>query len=251
VLKQLDSKGADFLVLPELALSDDLLKLWKHKLQQRSYKAPVSDSRANPGWVLAGSGGIGPSKKGELPPNRAVLLFRDGRTVMEQDKMSPFDMIANMVVRWQLDSHLGNKDVLEGMCAGTIRRIRDLRAGRVAILVCEDHGRPIQMVSHLAEYEPGLIFVPIFSEPIRRFFWEHNGAREQVITMGASVVVANSCAVPVPPDTAKMARKNYGTCMAAWPVEKSPGYLSTETRISRFPKIPDPEVITYFDIPLS
>lgn len=249
VLAQLESESVDFVLLPELAVNDELLRLWQQKLQQRS-----NSGRANPGWVLAGTGGVGTPQRGELPPNRAVLLCcRDGSTVMEQDKMRPFDMTADTIVRWKLDPYLGDHDDLrEGMREGEMRRIRDLRAGRVAIFICEDHGRTIQEVSRIAEHEPTLVFVPIFSEPIRRFYWEHKAALEQVTTMGSSVVVANSCAVPVPADTSgKMKQQDYGTSMAAWPAEKTPGYWSAETSISPFPNTPNPEAITYFTVPLS
>jgi predicted amidohydrolase len=243
ILDQLESKNVHFAILPELALSDNLLVAWKNKLRARS---------GGPRWLLAGTGGLGSNPSGNLPPNRAMLLSRSGAEVMDQDKLRPFDMPTAMVVRWQLGHYLDKQDHIEGMTEGTTRRIRDLRAGRVAILICEDHGRMIQEAANLAEHGPSLIFVPIFSEPIRQYRWEYNAAADHVLALGASVVVSNSCAVPVPADTVDNFVKKgvvYGTSLAAWPKEDAFGYSAVNVQITPFD--PDPEKVSYFQVPLT
>ncbi|SPM40541.1 Uncharacterised protein [Mycobacterium numidiamassiliense] len=240
ILDELTSKNIHFAILPELALNNSLLSAWQANLRARS---------CSPRWLLAGSGKVGSNPSGHLPPNRAMLLSQSGDEVMEQDKLRPFDMSTNTVLRWQLDSYLGKQDLVEGMTEGTTRRIRDLRAGRVAILICEDHGRVIQEVANLLEHGPTLIFVPIFSEPIRRHFWEHKAAVDDVLSLGASVIVSNSCAVPVPADIlANFKACDYGTSLAAWPKDAF-GYTSLAVEISPFD--PDPEKISYFQVPLT
>ncbi|TAM67377.1 hypothetical protein [Mycobacterium sp.] len=240
ILRELESKKIHFAILPELALSNNLLKAWQAKLRA---------STRSPQWLLAGTGKLGSSHGGPLPPNRAMLLSDGGDEVMGQDKLRPFDMSADTVDRWQLASYLGKQDLVEGMTEGTVRRIRDFRAGRVAILICEDHGRLVQEVANLVEHGPTLIFVPIFSEPIRRFFWEHKAATDDVLALGASVIVSNSCAVPVPAETvSKLKPPDYGTSLVAWPKDTL-GYTSVELNISPFD--PNPEKISYFRVPLT
>jgi predicted amidohydrolase len=174
----------------------------------------------------------------------------------QRNAVSPKSVIAGHGVASQQRRSPGNyldkQDHIEGMTEGTTRRIRDLRAGRVAILICEDHGRMIQEAANLAEHGPSLIFVPIFSEPIRQYRWEYNAAADHVLALGASVVVSNSCAVPVPADTVDNFVKKgvvYGTSLAAWPKEDAFGYSAVNVQITPFD--PDPEKVSYFQVPLT
>ena len=118
---------------------------------------------------------------------------------------------------------------------------------RLAILICEDHGRPTQEIASLTPYGPTLVIVPIFSEPIRRHYWEDKNATEEVLAMGTGVVVANSCAVPVPDDTRQMKPCDYGTALAAWPDEET-GASPLKLVLREFRG--DPERLEVFELPI-
>ncbi|GHJ44084.1 hypothetical protein Cs7R123_14260 [Catellatospora sp. TT07R-123] len=193
-LANIDESGAHIGVVPELALTPEILAWWQTAL--RTTPKPESSPLE---WVLVGTGPFSYDGS-EQPLNRAILLHRKtGLEVMHQDKCEPFTLSDLQITKWGLDSQLGTGPLAEWMLETTERHVLDTRLARIAILVCEDHARLLTTGKDLVPIEPDLIIVPIFAPPIIRHRWQESCAEHFANTMGSSTVVVTSRAVKLMP----------------------------------------------------
>jgi len=185
IVQALDEAGVVLGLAPELTLSGALLDAWVQAL-----RAPERGS-TRLRMLLAGSGpGLGRSS------NTAVLL--DGRTgavIARQGKMFPFDFSTQELQRWRLEDRLGNEPVAEDLVHGRSLAVIDVGAMRIAIAVCEDLARPLDIGPLLRDLGVSHLLTPVFSRPLRERRWEQTGAAVHVRETGTLVIVANSLAM--------------------------------------------------------
>jgi hypothetical protein len=135
IVRELDEAGVVLALAPELTLSSALLDAWVQAL-----RAPERGS-TRLRMVLAGTGpGLGRAS------NTAVLL--DGRTgavIARQGKMFPFDFSTQELRRWHLEDRLGSEPAAEDLVHGRSLAVIDAGAMRIAIAVCEDVARPLDV----------------------------------------------------------------------------------------------------------
>lgn len=186
IVARLDAEDVQIAVAPELTLTPALLARWQAVLG-----AP---RRTRLRWVLAGSGPL--ETRGARPINTAVLLEgRTGRVLARQDKQHGFDMTDDELRRFGLEGLLGPGPVSEDVARGHRLTILDAGAERVAVLVCEDLARVVELGGVLRDFGVSLLLVPVLSRPLREYRWEHRSASIHGRTIGASVVIANSLVV--------------------------------------------------------
>jgi hypothetical protein len=212
ILAALDSAGELIAMLPEATLSPDLLGHWQALLRENP---PPRDGRLT--WLLIGTGPVGDS---DPPPNRAVILHRDtGEIVLTQDKMHSFTLDAAQLRDWNLDGILGPQAVTEDIECGARLTICESRFGRVAIAICEDLGRVIQLGPLIREFGVSQVFAPIFAKEIVPYHWEQQASESLTHAVGTSVVVANSLAIPRLQEESASGRVR--TALAVWADEVS------------------------------
>jgi predicted amidohydrolase len=187
LLARLDDCGADIAILPEAALSQDLLQAWQEAF--RTHRRP---RRSRLRWLLLGT--FLASSGGPRPASRAVLVSRrNGEVLAEQDKQFPFTIDPRHISEWGLPLPCDHSWD-ESIAVGTSLTVIESRALRGAIAICEDLGRPD---TALAVRQAGvtLLIAPIFAKEIERRCWQEFYGEAQMLESGAHVVVANSLAV--------------------------------------------------------
>jgi hypothetical protein len=239
-LANLDQSGVHIGMLPELALTDEILRSWKRILQDTPRPRT---SRLE--WVLVGTGPLTADPAFDQQPNRAVLLHRrTGKTIMWQDKCEPFTLTDAQVDAWQLTAQLSDGPLAEWMRDSKERYVLDTRMGRIAILVCEDLSRMLPVGAELALLGPTHLFIPIFAPPIIRHRWQEQSALQFANTVGSVSVVANSQVVkPVGGDESC-------TALAILPTGRGPtGTWSADTHTGNTKG--DPAGVVPFTLPRS
>jgi len=190
--------GSQIALVPEATLTDETLAAW------RAACAP-----GGPEWVLVGTGDVtGPHPGASAPavglttaggitlgPNRAVLL--DGRTgdiIAVQDKRYGFSILPDYRAAYGLGS-AAEPTLDEGMIQGKKLTVIESRAGRVAILVCEDLDHMTQDGAMLREFGVSLVLVPIIAPPIIAYRWQHQASMSLAKDIGSTVITFNSLAL--------------------------------------------------------
>jgi predicted amidohydrolase len=188
ILDKLDASGAAIGVLPELALTDEILEVWKDVAVQRS---PERTSRLK--WLFIGTGSVG----GDSPPaNRGVLIDRrTGETLLEQDKMFPFTLDKSQLTAWGLERVLGEEPCGEFITRGRRLSISECGLGRLAIFICEDLARIASIGGGVLAHGVSFALAPVFSAEIQEHYWEHAHAKDYASQVGTQVVVANSLVI--------------------------------------------------------
>jgi len=200
-LVALDASRSQLAVLPEAALDDTLLDRWRTVLRTRRRQPPGGLLR----WLLIGTGpvtraGSTPPNVG-CPPNRAVLVHRDGTVLLTQDKRRGFTLDAEQQRRYGLAKQLGGESPLgEHLWQGTTFSYLEGQAGRFAIAICEDHGRLIERTARstsdfVARLGVTHLLVPVIAPAMWHGGWQAKAACEIADAVGASVLVSNSCAI--------------------------------------------------------
>jgi predicted amidohydrolase len=185
IVANLDRSGALIAIAPELTLSPSLLDRWQAELAER----PRHGSRLR--WVLAGTGPL--STHGVRSTNTAVLLDgRTGREIARQDKQFPMDFGAAELRRWRLESRLGPKPVAEDLHPGARLTVIDAGVARVAILVCEDLARVVDLGGLVRDLGVTHVLAPEFSRPTKDRRWERAAADVHLHETGTTVIVSNS-----------------------------------------------------------
>jgi predicted amidohydrolase len=242
-LKALDKSGAHLGVLPELALTDEILELWKDVLL--SMPRP---SGSDLEWVLVGSGPITVNANWAQQPNRAVMLHRDtAERIHVQDKCEPFTIDDRQLRDWGLTPHLGQGPLAEWMRDERDRYVLETRVGRLAVLICEDHGRLLTVGAELAAVAPTHLFIPIFAPPILRYRWQEQAAEQFANSTGSVSVVVTSYAL-ASEQPAQAPAGQYGTALVLKPTQEGAGdswSAATELRDAQG----DPERVLTFSLP--
>jgi predicted amidohydrolase len=196
VVKSLDDAGVIIAVAPELTLSRALLRVWQRALRDSTR----ADSRLR--MIVAGTGSF---RRGfGRASNTAVLL--DGRTgavIARQNKMFPFDFSAPELVRWKLQSRLGSEPVAEDLVHGRKLTLLDAGNARIAILICEDLARLLDVAPLVRDLGVSHLLTPVFSRPIRARRWEQSAGSVYVRETGAAIVVSNSLVMSTITDTSE------------------------------------------------
>jgi predicted amidohydrolase len=246
VLTRLDRSGAHVGVLPELALTDELLLWWRRALRQTP---PPPESRLE--WILVGTGPITVDVRFEQQPNRAVLLHRNnGKVVFHQDKVEPFTLTDQHLEEWQLVKHLGNGPLAEWKRRAWDRYVVDARVGRFAILVCEDHDRLTTVGAHLSSLAPTHLLIPVFAPPILRHHWQEQAAIRFANQTGSASVVVTSYAIKRATTARRPGRRavEAGVALTVMPKQRGPSDTWTaEARVDDAGG--DPAGVVLFVIP--
>jgi hypothetical protein len=59
-------------------------------------------------------------------------------------------------------------------------------------MICEDLARTVEQAPLTAAVNASRVLVPIFSDLMTEYYWEHRGARQLATNIGSDVVVSNS-----------------------------------------------------------
>jgi hypothetical protein len=194
-LRRLDRSRCVVGVVPELALSKELLDAWKIAVTRPRPK----QSRLR--WVLAGTGAIAQSDARKAPGNTAALIDRNsGRVVALQDKRSPFNLQDEDIKKYGLVPKIGRGPIQEFLTEGTHLTVIETDFGRLGIYVCEDLAR--EDINMVDAQELGLthLLIPVFSRPLvdfsaNRWSWEVISADGYSEKLGICSVVSTSLVI--------------------------------------------------------
>ncbi|RNL62697.1 hypothetical protein EFK50_13170 [Nocardioides marmoriginsengisoli] len=190
--------GAQIALVPEATLDDAILASWQ-----------ATCAPGGPDWVLVGTGNVTGTHPGvsaptpgvvtasgvTLGPNRAVLLDgRSGTVIAVQDKRHGFTILPDYRASYGLGT--APEVILdEGMIQGKKLTVIESRAGRVAILVCEDLDHLTQDGAMLRELGVSLVLAPIVAPPIIAYRWQHQASNSLAKDIGSTVITINSLAL--------------------------------------------------------
>jgi predicted amidohydrolase len=185
IAAELDAAGVLLGVAPELTLTPLLLDAW-----QRALRSPNrGPSRLR--LVLAGTGVLTDAE--ERASNTAMLL--DGRTgavIARQRKLFAFDFTDMEIERWKLARRLGPEPVAEDLAHGRTLQVIDAGGARIAILICEDLARLLDIGPLIRDFGVSHVLAPVFGRPLQARRWENTAADVHARETGTTVVVSNS-----------------------------------------------------------
>ncbi|MEV7554266.1 hypothetical protein AB0N89_32020 [Amycolatopsis sp. NPDC089917] len=191
-LDVLDKSGAVLAVLPEGCLDDSILERWREQL--RATPRPEESSLT---WLLLGTGpvfGAGPAPGSNRPPNRAVLVHRNGwvEPMLTQDKMSGFCFTVEKQKEYEIE--LGGVKRDERISHDSLITVLESGAGRFAVQVCEDFTRP-ERQNHLIAMGVTHILVPVLAAPMWKKGWQAEAGQRLTVHLGAKAAVSNGLAI--------------------------------------------------------
>lgn len=232
VFQNLERSGAQIGVLPECALSDDLLKHWDTLL----HSDPPAESRLQ--WILPGTGPIGSTEPAEPPPNRAILLDREtAQVLLWQDKMAGFTLGEGQAEDWQLPVLPKLEPAAEYISKGDQVAVLETFLGRIAILICEDIKQDAAWLGKCQAFGVSHIFVPLFAPPISQQVrrWALEAAEHCVEQLGAWVILSNSFAVETGMSTRSdfVADGAYNCVVVGPPVARPTKYTKAPAQFCR------------------
>jgi predicted amidohydrolase len=172
-------------VAPELTLTPALLDAW----QQAMRSPDRGSSRLR--LMIPGSGVL--TDAGARASNTAVLL--DGRTgavIARQHKLFAFDFDETELERWKLQQRLGSQTLAEDLVPGRRLEVIDAGGARIAILICEDLSRLLDVGPLIRDFGVSHLLAPVFSRPLKARRWENTAGDVYVRETGTAVVVSNS-----------------------------------------------------------
>jgi predicted amidohydrolase len=185
ILAALDEAGVLIGVAPELTLTPALLDAW----QQAMRSPDRGSSRLR--LMIPGSGVL--TAAGGRASNTAVLL--DGRTgavIARQHKLFAFDFDETELERWKLQQRLGSQALAEDLVPGRRLEVIDAGGARIAILICEDLSRLLDVGPLIRDFGVSHLLAPVFSRPLKARRWENTAGDIYVRETGTAVVVSNS-----------------------------------------------------------
>ncbi|GAB3730341.1 hypothetical protein GCM10027598_52460 [Amycolatopsis oliviviridis] len=191
-LNVLDRSGAALAILPEGCLDDSILERWREQL--RATPRPEESSLT---WLLLGTGPVtaaGPAPGSNRPPNRAVLVHRNGwvEPMLTQDKMSGFCFTVEKQKEYEIE--LGGVKRDERISHDSLITVLESRAGRFAIQVCEDFTRP-ERHQHLIAVGVTHVLVPVLAAPMWKKGWQAEAGQRLAVHLGAKAAVSNGLAI--------------------------------------------------------
>lgn len=183
VLDALAAEDVQIGVVPELTLTAASLEIWKQEIAARAGRTRLQ-------LVLVGSGHL---YDGRRPDNTAVLLNgRSGERIGEQRKIHPFTLRPTELDLWKLTDRLGREKIEEDIEPGNLLTIFECGAIRLAVLVCEDLTRPLEVGHQIRSFGVSHLLVPEFARPTKDRRWERDAAGLLSREAGAVVIVSNS-----------------------------------------------------------
>jgi predicted amidohydrolase len=209
VIRRLDDSGAGIGVIPEGALTDDLLAFWK----EEAVRTAAHGKQLR--WLLVGTGPLGAD---DPPPNRAVLIDRQsGKEILSQDKLSAFILSAKQASEWKLPGKPIDRPAAEHITRGSAITVLETALGRLAVIICEDLNQSTDWERELIECGISHLFAPIFSKPIMRYRWVQQAAERLISDTGAWLIVANSLVVHFAMDPTPRNHDDWYTCLIVGP----------------------------------
>lgn len=188
-LDQLDSSGAVLALLPEAALDDDLLAAWRFALGNTP-----CPKESHLTWLLLGTGPVaneGPHISGPRPPNRAVLVHRNGHLLLTQDKQRGFCFTKEQQRKYGVD--LGyNRD--EYITQGQRTSLLESRHGRFAVHICEDLNRA-DLQWEIIKSGTTHLMVPVLAAAMWAEGWQAQSAFRLAEESGTDVAISNGLAI--------------------------------------------------------
>jgi hypothetical protein len=191
-LMRLDQSRCVLGIVPELALSAELLEAWRKAVVRAKPK------RSRLKWILIGTGAVRQHRKSAAAANTAVLLDRQsGLEVAHQNKRSPFNLQDDDIDRYGLRPYLGPGPLREFMSEGTELTVIEAEFGRLALYVCEDLERIDTNMAQAGDLGITHLLVPVFSKALvdqvtGRWSWEVVDASKYSDGLGMSVAVGTS-----------------------------------------------------------
>jgi hypothetical protein len=187
-LGRLDESGAVLALLPEASLDDAIFEAWRQAL---STTPRPSGSRLT--WLLIGSGPVmhGPQVCGDRPPNRAVLMHRNGRCLITQDKRRGFCFTVEQQRRYHID--LGCKRD-EYISPGRSTCLIEARQGRFAVHICEDLNRA-DMRDVIITSGVTHLMIPVLAGGMWSGGWQADNAFHLAEESGTNVAISNGLAI--------------------------------------------------------
>ncbi|OXM52397.1 hypothetical protein CFP71_23485 [Amycolatopsis thailandensis] len=191
-LDVLDESGAVLAILPEGCLDDSVLERWREQL--RATPRPEGSSLT---WLLLGTGpvtSVGPPPASNRPPNRAVLVHRNGwvEPMLTQDKMSGFCFTVDKQEEYEIE--LGGVKRDERISHDSLITVLESRSGRFAVQVCEDFTRP-ERHQHVIAVGATHLLVPVLAAPMWKKGWQAAAGQTLTVHLGAKAAVSNGLAI--------------------------------------------------------
>ncbi|MGA2163602.1 MAG: hypothetical protein ABSH36_03950 [Solirubrobacteraceae bacterium] len=185
LLSEIDRSGVLIALAPELTLTPALLDAWESAL--RSPERGPTRLRL----LVPGSGAL-TGADGRASNTAPLIDGRTGAVIVRQSKLFGFDFTAEELERWKLDGRLGSGAIAEDLVPGRRLEVIDAGAARIAILICEDLSRPLDVGPLIRDFGVSLVLAPVFSRPIKARRWENNAGDVHVRETGTTVVLSNS-----------------------------------------------------------
>lgn len=210
VIRSLCEAGCHIIALPEMALHPSTRSALVRSVRAHG---PASDLML----VLAGTCRAPASGEAihagvpvPAPSNRAMVLDRLGKIILEQDKLSCWDLTQGQCERFGLAAAASGKR-LEYITPGTNVSLAEYDGfGRLGVLVCEDLSR-VNPGAWLRQHMLlDLQFTPILDGPVKRDTWTGTNGGLAAQQGGCRVIVANSLALTHQQNEANQARGDLG-----------------------------------------
>jgi predicted amidohydrolase len=187
-LAELDASGAVLALLPEASLDDHLLRVWQETLRSTPSEGPLT-------WLLAGTGPVrdqGPVACGDRPPNRAVMLHRNGKLLLTQDKQRGFTLTEGQQRRYGVNYAGSNR--AEYITQGARLSVLESCRGRVAVAICEDLDRA-DIRNQVIKSGTTHLMVPVLAGAMWERGWQPPDAYMVAVETGTDVAVSNGLAI--------------------------------------------------------
>jgi predicted amidohydrolase len=188
IVAEIDRAGVVIALAPELTLTPTLLAAWQQAL--RSPERGATRLRL----LVPGSGAL-TGAEGRASNTAPLLDGRTGATIVRQSKLFAFDFTGEELERWKLTGRLGREAVGEDLVPGRRLEVIDAGAARIAILICEDVSRPLDIGPLVRDFGVSLVLAPVFSRPLKARRWENTAGDVHVRETGSTVVFSNSLAM--------------------------------------------------------
>ena len=185
ILAGLDEAGVLVGVAPELTLTPALLGGW----QQAMRSPDRGSSRLR--LMIPGSGVL-TAAEGRASNTAVLLDGRTGAVIARQHKLFAFDFTETELERWRLQQRLGSEAIAEDLVPGRRLEVIDAGGVRIAILICEDLSRLLDIGPLIRDFGVSHLLAPVFSRPIKARRWENTAGDVYARETGTTVVVSNS-----------------------------------------------------------
>jgi predicted amidohydrolase len=185
ILAELDAAEVLVGLAPELTLTPELLGAW-----QRAMRSP--DRGPSRLRLLIPGSGVLTASEGRASNTAVLLDGRSGAVIARQRKLFAFDFTETELERWKLQRRLGSEPLAEDLAHGRTLEVIDAGGVRIAVLICEDLARLLDIGPLIRDFGVSHVLAPVFSRPIQARRWENTAADIHARETGTTVVVSNS-----------------------------------------------------------